>query len=172
MTPTLNTPNPTAPADAPRRVVWLPADRLRRYEWAKVVGAVFFVAIFSGWLFIQWSNPVMRVVASALLVLTATLTVGSIVGDLRRSRGREVAVVGDELELITPSGVTRVPLAAVRAIRWREDESPGLFFLGVGDKPLVVLDLDFLQDQSEARTFMGWLRQHSLARPDVQWPSV
>lgn len=172
MNPTISTPESAPPADAPRRVVWMPADRLRRYEWAKVVGAAFFVVIFSGWLFIQWSNPVMRTVAAVLLGLTALLTGGSILGDLRRSRGREVAVTGDALEIITPSGEARVPFAAVRGIRWREDETPGLFFLGGDGQPLALLDLDFLQDQSEARAFMGWLRQHSSFRFDVQWPAV
>lgn len=155
-------------------VVWLPPERMRRYEWAKVIGAILVMTIFAGWLLIQWSNPFMRLLAMALLLMTAWITGKSILIDILRMRGRRLAVCPAEnlLHVTQPQGATAVRLAEVAQGQWRDQtqEATGLWLLDNQGQTLVHLDSAFLADEAEARTFLNWLRQHTAAGFDVRWP--
>src|SRR5688572_32112881 len=101
--------------------IFLPPERMKRYQLSKAVGAVFFIAIFAGWLFIQWSSPVMRIVAGLLLFMTVWFTLRSIVADAVRGRGRQLSIEGGDLIIERPTGVQRFPLTSVAGAEWRED---------------------------------------------------
>jgi len=178
-------PHPTlasspAPGDAPiaraaegsEEVRWLPPERMARYQAAKIIGSLFFIAIFAGWLYIQWSNPTMRLFAIALLTLTAWLTIKSIIADALRSRGRVITVTRDALRVTQPGNDVEVRLADVSHGEWREETEDdfGLALVSPDGRRLARLDHVFLADQAEARMFLNWLRKHSGATFDVRWP--
>ena len=106
----LRTLPPSSAAQSTREegwIVYLPPERMRRYEWAKAVGAMFLMVIFGGWLILQWSNPVMRALAAALLLLTGWFTGKSIVIDWLRMRGRQISLVDGVLRI---AGSSPLPL--------------------------------------------------------------
>lgn len=154
--------------------LWLPPRRLVRYQFAKVGGALIAAGIFAGWLVIQWSNWSMRLLAGALLVMTAWITFSSIVGDLVRSRGRQLAVVDAALRITTPSGETLVPAARVAWAQWRNDTEAtmGLWLFDAGGAVLAHLDAGFIATDEEARAFLHWVRQRTAFTSDVRWPST
>jgi hypothetical protein len=176
---------PTQPASEPAASLWMPPQRLRRYQAAKLVGALLFILIFAGWLALQWSNPAMRWLTVALIGITAWVTVASVVSDLRRSAGRQVAMLGAGgsgefgwmLRVTSPAGEVQLKMADVVIARWREDEeaSLGLWFFDDRGSVMAHLDGHFLADQDEARALIAWLRRQipsgSLPFP-VQWPPV
>src|SRR5688572_9427233 len=87
---------------AGERIAWLPRERMLRYQWAKVLGDVVVCAIFAGWLLIQWSNPLMRAGAVALLAITAWVVVASVLSDARRSRGRRLWLEAGQIRVVEP----------------------------------------------------------------------
>lgn len=163
-------------ASAPRsgEAVFLPPERMKRYQWNKIIGAAFFAAIFGGWLFIQWSNPTMRLIASVLLLVTLWVTLRSILSDALRMRGRQLAISDGVLRITTPSGEAFVRLAEVAAARWNEDDaaSTGMIFYDANGRELGVIDGYFLADQPEARTFLFWARQHANIEFPIHWPEI
>jgi hypothetical protein len=162
--------------------LWLPPRLIRRYQWAKALGGVVFASIFAGWMVIEWSSPVMRVLAGALIVVTLWVTVASVVIDAARARGRQVAVGDGRLDVTTPpapgsaaGSCASVTLADVAYAQWRQDGDegdggPGLWFIGRDGRPLGGLDTVFLRDEAEARAFVGWLREHWDVALEVRWP--
>ncbi len=177
-----------APA-ADERHLWLPPGRLRQYVRARLLGAVGMAAIFAFWLVLQWSNPTMRYGSMALIGLTAWITWVSIAGDIRRGRRRQVEVVTEPLQggvatgecanpvapclrITTPAGVSQFRIADVKDAQWREDTdaAAGLWFYDVNGKPLAHLDLNYIGDQDEARSFLRWLRQRVEVGFEVRWP--
>jgi hypothetical protein len=157
--------------------VWLPVERMRRYQWAKGVGAIFIGVIFAGWLFIQWSNPVMRLLASALLLATLWITGKSILADALRMKGRRLWISpgtpGYILHLLRPEGESEVRLADVAEAHWRDDTEAavGLWLLDGRGQALGHIDHYFLATEAEARPFLTWLRQHANAPFEVRWPA-
>jgi hypothetical protein len=159
------TATPQADAD---RVVYQPPQLLAKYERAKLIGGLLFAAIFAGWLWLQWSNPWMRVAAGALLLLTAWITASSIVTDLRRHQGRQIELAGRALLVTTPEGTCWIQLPDVAVAQWTDDA--GLRFDRADGQTLGRIDLVTLADEDEARRFLGWLRQHAQVDFAVQWP--
>ncbi len=162
-----------APAATAQRVeqnLWLPPARLRRYEWNKVIGGLLACTIFAGWLVLQWSNPVMRLVSLLLITVTAWVVVSSIRDDRRHSHGRQIALTHDILSITMPDATTPVRLADVALAQWRDDDQPGLWFYGTDNRVLAHLDTDFLADQEQARRFLRWARQLTPLPFDVRWP--
>lgn len=152
--------------------LWLAPRRLRRYAIMKALGAAGFAAIFAGWMLIQWSNLAMRLAAAGLLTTTLVVTVRTIAADRRRAHGRQVAVMGDEggprrLKITTPDAAADLPLEALAAGRWREDA--GLDLLDAAGRTLATLDRGLVEDEHEARAFLGWLRAHSGLALRVKW---
>ena len=179
-----------APATDERHL-WLPPGRLRQYVRARLLGAIGMAAIFTLWLVLQWSNPVMRYASMALIGVTAWITWVSIAGDIRRNRSRQVEVVHVPapggaatgecaspiepcLRVTTPAVVSQFPIADVKDAQWREDTdaAAGLWFYDVNGKPLAHLDLNYIGDQDEARSFLRWLRQRAEVRFEVRWPAT
>lgn len=174
--------NPTAPTTNPLTVaspgsphtgdesnLWLPPRQMRRYQRNKVIGALLMMAIFSGWLILQWSNFVMRIVAGSLITMTLWVLIQSILEDLRRGRGRQIQIIDEQLCITNPDGVTTVELGHVADARW-DDETPGLSFYDGHGQTLACLDCDFLADEAEARCFLGWARKHAHLPFKVRWP--
>ncbi|MCE9591959.1 MAG: hypothetical protein K8S99_15740 [Planctomycetes bacterium] len=178
-------PSMTHAHDAPetgRAEVFLPPERMLRYQWAKVTGAAFFIVIFGSWLYIQWSSPVMRTVAMLLVVLTVWYTLRSIIGDVARSRGRLISLSWrpdaprDDADLLinTPTGVTTIPVRDIASARWSEEDDAdfGLWLLDRDDKPLAHLDAWFVDHQEEARTLLNWARKHTRFEFPIHWPET
>ncbi len=154
--------------------LWLPPRRMLRYQIAKFLGALVVAGIFVGWLVIQWSNPVMRVLTLMLLALTVWVTLASILGDFFHGRGRQLALRQGQLTLRVGPLNTVLPLSRIALARWREDDyhTAGLWLLDRDEKPLAHLDLDFLADQDEARAFLRWARQRAELNFPVHWPDA
>lgn len=175
-----NPTNDTPRASAGRVVAFLPPEKLARYQWAKAIGAAFFIVIFAGWLFIQWSNPVMRGVAIVLLLLTAWFTLRSIVGDAMRSHGRRIELTWSadadrndaHLRITTPQSVMTVPVRDIHCAKWSEDDDSafGLWLMDRHGQTLAHLDAWFVDHEEEARTFLNWARQHTRFDFPIQWP--
>ena len=151
--------------------LWLPPRRLRSYICAKIAVSLIVGIIFVGWLWIQWSNPVMRIVAIALLIVTAWVLVGSILDDITRSRGRQLAIDGDDVLVKLPTGETRFRQSHLHHAHWRSDdvESLGLWFFDADNQTLAHLDDGFAGDEAEARALVDWLRKHTQLQLPVQW---
>ena len=165
-------------ADRSTPLVWLPEQAMRRYQLAKIVGSLFFVAIFLGWMLIQWSSPVMRFVAMALVATTAWVTLASCLSDARRNRLRHLSLAGNAvgtltLTLRTPDNTLSIELDRVATGEWREapDTDHGLWLLDAHNRPLLHLDELVLAHEAEARTWLAWLRQHTDIAFPVRWPT-
>ncbi len=165
------------PADTTRNIEqdqWLPPHRMRSYAIARAIGAVIFASIFIGWIFIQWSNPTMRIVASALVIITAWVTAYSIVRDARRASGRQITAKSGALEITDHAGTFTLHMTDVGEAKWIEDstETFGLWFYDQQGNTLAHLDENYLDGQAEARTFMGWVCARMDVPFKVQWPMV
>lgn len=162
----------TDSATSTERNLWLPPRRMARYQWAKVVGGLLFAVIFAGWMLIQWSSVAMRVATAGLLTLTAWVTAASIVNDLRRTRGRQVAIASGRLVITTPTGQCDIALTDVAEARWRDDPptESGLSFHDAAGRCLARLDPAFLESQAEARAFLRWARERADLPFRVVWP--
>ena len=163
---------------------------MRRYQWSKALGGLVFAGIFAGWMVLEWSSPMMRVIAGVLMVVTLWVTTASVLIDAARSRGRQLTLSAGRLDITTPGApaTPRAPgtpatsesvtLADVAYARWRDGMSDvdggaaGLVFFDHNDRPLARLDNVFLRDEAEARAFVGWLREHAEIIFEVRWPKV
>ena len=151
--------------------LWLPPKSMRRYQWAKGIGGLLFVATFLGWMLLQWSSPIIRWATAAMVALTAWVTLASLISDHRRSRGRQIRLEREALCVTSPRGSTRVVLADVAEARWRPDTSSqaGLWLYDRRGLALLHLDAPFLADESEARRFLAWARQRAVLPFAVRW---
>jgi hypothetical protein len=154
--------------------LWLPPRHLRRYQRAKLLGGTLVVAIFAGWLYLQWSNLAMRLVAIALILATAWVVLSSMLADANRARGRQIAVEGDKLRVTRPEGETLVTLADAASAEWRDEPigRAGLWLLDARGQSLAHLDAALLADQAEARVFLGWLRDRTGITLPTRWPAT
>ena len=152
---------------------WLPPRKMLQYTRVRIIGGLLFGTIFAGWMVLQWSNPVMRFIAGGLILITAWVTVASVLTDRRRARGRQIAVEPGALDIVTPTEHKRVHLADVHHAAWREDSKTdsGLWLYDRAGNVLAHLDTAFLTDQAEARSFLGWARRHTDLPFKVQWPA-
>ena len=152
--------------------LFLPPRRLWRYQVNKLIVAVLVAATFTGWLILNWSNVWMRLLAAGLLVVTAYVTAKSIVTDLRRARGRQIALRGERLVITQPTGQADVSLDAIAEIHWRNDTSAnlGLWLMDSEAAALAHLDERFVQDQREALAFLHWLREKAGRTFTTRWP--
>jgi len=150
--------------------LWLPPHRLRRYQWAKMIGGLLLTGIFAGWMVLQGSNTVMRLVAGLLIGTTVWVVIKSMVDDRRRGRGRQIEIINGRLLVTTPSRVTQTNLDDVADAQWRNDNRPGLWLYNRNGQILAHLDRDFLIDQAEARSFLGWARKRVNMPFGVRWP--
>lgn len=153
------------------RNLWLPPRGLRRYQLAKALGGALVLLIFAGWLFIQWSNLAMRWLAIALILITLYVVIVSITGDRRRARGRQISIEGQALNVTTPEGTASVPLPEVAMAEWSDQppEDAGLRLLGPAGQRLVRVDHAFLADETEARAFVGWVRDRTGITLRTRW---
>ncbi len=175
------TKNAPPTSSNPEHNLWLPPTRLRRYQLNKAIGGALVTAIFVGWLILQWSNPVMRVLACVLIATTAWVVIASIIDDRARARGRQIAINATTLRVTTPDAPDNpdapnvsldIRLADITQAHWREDDQPGLWLFGRDDRVLAHLDTNFLADQAETRAFLGWARQHADLPFEVRWPQT
>lgn len=157
---------------AGEKLVWQPVERIRRYQWMKIVVGCFLVGIFGLWLVVQWSNPLMRGVSLILMATTAWVVFASIRDDLARNWGRQVSVGDGRLWIQADGRQVEVVFERVVLGRWREDDQPGLWFYDEGDVPIGHMDNEFLADQDEARAFLRWLRRGAGVRFEVRWPET
>lgn len=166
--------NPPAAPVANEGDMWMPPGRMWRYQLAKAVGGLLVAAIFAGWLLIQWSNPVMRILCMVLIAITAWVVYASIRQDIVRGRGRQLQLTADRMTIVGPDAQQVLRLNDIGYARWREDtqESAGLWFYDREDRTLAHLNTAYLGDQSEARAFLNWARQRAPMGFDVRWPSV
>ena len=101
-------------APDPERHLWLPPRRMRRYHLNKIFAALLFCIMFASWMYFQWADPVQRLLPMGLAVITVLVTGTTVMGDINRSRGRQIALktsVGrdgpggpdeSDLEIVTP----------------------------------------------------------------------
>lgn len=180
-------PAPTSQSGAPDTTaieaagvyVWLPRDRMVRYQWGKIATGTLMGMTFAGWLVLQWSSVPARLAIGGLLILTVWVVASSVLSDARRMRGRSISLrpgAADPgsllLEITQPSGRLAIDLSEVAAGAWCDDPEnrPGLSLYSRHDEPLASLDYDFLADEAEARLFLRWLRTHSDTNFPVRWP--
>ena len=154
------------------QAVWMPPDQMRRYQWNKVIGGLLVSVIFIGWLTLQWSNPAMRTLAITLIAVTGWVVIRSMLDDVRRGRGRQITITDGVLHVTSPTGASQFRLADVALAQWRQDNQPGLWFYDQHRQPLAHLDTVFLDDQVQARNFLGWARQHADLPFEVRWPKT
>jgi len=152
--------------------VWLSPERLRQYQWNKAIGGLLISMIFAGWLVLQWSNPVMRLLAATLIAMTLWIVTHSILEDLKRHRGRRIAIADGVLSITTPEGHTEVRLAEVSHAQWQDDPQPSLGFYNHRQQKMAGLDEAFLSDQAEARAFLEWARNQADLSFQVCWPDT
>lgn len=147
---------------------------MRSYAIARAIGGAIFAAIFVGWIFIQWSSPAMRIIGSSLVVITAWVTIVSIVRDTRRAEGRQITAKPGALEVTDHADVRTIRMVDVAVVKWQEDtaERFGLWFYDKDDNVLARLDENYLDGQAEARTFMGWMQARMELPFKVIWPDV
>ncbi len=138
------------------RHLWLPPQGLRRYQLAKVGVSVLMVAILAGWMVLQWQSQVSRLISGGLLVATIWIVAVSIDADLRRTRGRQMAIEDGRICLMRPNGHVAVPLAQVAYAQWIAEPAAqaGLWLYDKQAHPLLHIDAAFLADEAEARTFL------------------
>lgn len=166
------------PADAPANThaieqhQWLPVHRMRSYAIARVIGGALFAAIFVGWIFIQWSSPAMRIIASSLVVITVWVTLGTIIRDARRAAGRQITAKPGALEITNHDGMRTVRMTDVGRVAWQEESADtfGLWFYDTQDNVLARLDENYLDSEAEARTFIGWVHARMDVPFKVSWP--
>jgi hypothetical protein len=154
--------------------LWMPPGRMQQYHLARAIGGTLAAVIFVGWLLIQWSNPVMRLFACALVVMTAWITVQAIAADIRRSRGRQISLSGGVMTVTTQADQNCVALADVVLAQWHDEpaEKIGLWLIDDQDNVLAHLDERFLADQAEGRAFLQWARAHDRLDFPVRWPTA
>ncbi len=143
---------------------------MARYQWNKTIGGLLFASIFAGWMVIQWSSVAMRFVAGGLMVVTAWVTIASVVADVRRSRGRQLAVEPGRLIIESPGDRRVIDVTQVARAQWRNTPEPILTLYDAEGVVVAELDAAFLADESEARTFLGWARQRTDLPFEVDWP--
>lgn len=166
----MSTTSKSQPVDQAR--LWLPPSKLRRYQWVKAIGGALVAMIFVGWLYIQWSNHVMRWFVIALLAITIWVVWVSVISDHFRAQGRQIALEDGLMTITAGHDATCVRLADVDYACWREDneEQWGLWFFDAAGNTIAHLDAVFLRDQAEARAFLTWLRGGHRRRLEVRWP--
>ena len=151
---------------------------MRAYHAAAIVCALLAALIFSGWAVIYGSSPLMRLACVALIAVTGWVVIRATLVDRQRARHRQVRIEAEPREaprlcVTDPSSTTRFPLTDIQRAAWRHDnlQDAGLWMFDKQGAALAHLDLDFLTDEAEARTFVGWVRRHTGAAFPVQWPS-
>lgn len=152
--------------------LWLPPRRLRRYQILKTGAGILAAAIFIFWILQLRQNIWMIFFAVLLVIITAWVTVASILRDMGRARRRQIAVHTGALLIESPTDNLRVELEKVHHAQWRHD-SESTLGLWLFDKPKTVLahiDGEFLADEAEARAFLQWLRERTGRHFKVQWP--
>ena len=150
--------------------LWLPPRRLSHYQIAKGIAALLAIAIFSGWLWIQWSNLFIRIVAITLSFVTACVTLSSMLSDRRRARGRQIAAKSSEIIVTSPADVVRIDCADIDRGVWHDDgDACGLKLIHRDGRTLVLLDGMFFRDQAEARAFVGWCRKRTGCALHIVW---
>ncbi len=147
--------------------LWLPPARLRRYALMKHLAAAGFAAIFLGWMLLQWSNPIMRCGAAALGLATVWITVRSSLAERGRTAGRQVELIDRTLRITMPDSNVRLRLADVAHGRWRDDA--GLSLHDRDGRLLGLIDTGCIADETEARTFLHWLRDRAGISLRVHW---
>jgi len=152
--------------------MWLPPNLMHRYQWNKVIGGLLVSVIFIGWLILQGSNPAMRILAITLIVVTCWVVIRSMLDDTRRNRGRQITLADGVMRITTPDGTSPIRLADVALAQWCQNDPPGLWFYDQQHQPLAHLDTVFLADQTQARNFLGWARQHADLPFEVRWPKT
>ena len=159
-----------AAGDAPS--LWLPPRPMRQYQIAKFVAAALMAGIFVGWLYIQWDDTLVRWLMIVLIVVTGWVTIGSMLSDARRTRGRQITIDPQGITIVTPIKSQRVAWHQTDHTRWQEDAvaQPGLWLYDKSDSPLGHIDMDFLADAAEARRFLAWAQLHTDCFPPVRWP--
>lgn len=140
---------------------------MRRYEISKLMGALGFAAIFAGWIVLQWSSVPMRLAAAALMVVTLVVTGRTIIADRRRAAGRQVKVHDGQLTIVTPDQTATLALDDLARGRWSPRR--GLELLDNSARTLVTVDRGLLDDEREARAFLGWLRSQTDLALRVKW---
>jgi hypothetical protein len=152
--------------------LWLPPKRMARYQLIKLGGGLIMITIFVGWLVLQWSNLSMRWFALTLLTITTWVVVMTCINDRLRSRGRQLSIDSNHMVLTKPNEQIDITLSDVAYAQWREDDmqTAGLWLFDRSDQELAHLDLDFLGDQDEARSFLRWARQRTDFSFEVRWP--
>jgi len=152
--------------------LWLPPGRLRLYAWARVIGALLFVIIFSGWILIRWSNPAMGYFAGILVLITLMVTTRSLLIDRRRAKGRQIILGAGLMIIRTHDCWVEVKLDDISHARWMESHPSvsGLWLFNRIGESIAHVDREFLADQSEARAFLRWFRCRTSRSFKVQWP--
>ena len=172
--PAANTPS-VSDAASPRQY-WRPPALMKRYQIAKLVGTAFFVLIFAGWLWLQWSNPMMRIVAGGLLFMTVWFTFKSVAVDNLRARKGHLAIIDNKLEITRNLGAETatllIPLNNIGHAEWRNDtdETAGLHLFSHTGSSMSFLNLDFVADEAEARSLANWIRSTTNQAFEVRWP--
>jgi hypothetical protein len=122
--------------------LWLPPGRMRRYHLNKILAAALFCALFAGWMFFQWANPIQRLLPMALAVITVLVTGLTVMSEITRARGRQITLKGGParsansakldtggaeadqgtpiLEVMTPTDNRRFELASVKRMVWQD----------------------------------------------------
>lgn len=160
----------TVPDD--EEYLWLPPQRLIKYQLAKVSSGILVLAIFAGWMIIQWTHVGMRLLTVALSIVTIWVTVASLVLDARRARGRQLRIEPGRLIITTPTTTIHVDVDQIAHGQWRDEpnEHSGLWLYDHHGLSLAHLDKNFLASQAEAGAFLGWARRLTKLPFDVQWP--
>ena len=149
---------------------------MAKYQAVKLIGAAFFAAIFAGWLWLQWSNPIMRVIAGGLLFMTIVFTWKAHVADDRRVRSGRLAVSQKQRSItITHHDESKtIALQDVARAVWRNDSEAnmGLWLYDNEGKALAHIDGTFVAHEAEARKFLAWLRTLVDVPFQVSWPAA
>lgn len=168
---------------APQRAHWRPPALLMRYQIVKLVGAAFFVVIFTGWLWLQWSNPTMRIVAGGLLLATIWFTYQSHSSDARRSFYK-IAIADGKLEIegfdANHAPVAEsIPLSEIDHAEWTEGDPAASFVFDDGlrlvardGSLLALVGTMWIADQAEARALANWIRSTTHHPFEVRWPAT
>jgi hypothetical protein len=145
---------------------------MRRYQLAKAIGGALVLLIFVGWLVLQWSNLLMRLFAVALILITVYVVTISLLTDRRRAAGRQLAIEHGSLRITTPGEIRALLLSEIALAEWRDEpaDEAGLRLLDRHGRELARIDFALLADESEARTFLGWLRDRAGVTLKARWP--
>ncbi len=173
----------------PEQDLWLPPRRMRRYHLNKILAAVLFCVLFAGWMYFQWADPILRLLPMGLALITVLVTGVTVIGEINRSRGRQITLeIGHSekgtpvLEVLTPEDKRRFELASVKRMVWQdgpdvieegdEPDTRGLWLFDSTQQVLAHIDENLLADEEEARDFIGWLRRRTKLPCKVEWPTV